>query len=113
MIMSFPAGGPTDIVGRLIGQKLTEAWGQNVLIGGEVESMVGTVLAAAPQRRVGKLRAIAIAGTKRTLALGDVPTFAESGLPGYDASSWNGSSVPAGTPRAIVEKLTTEIVKIM
>jgi tripartite-type tricarboxylate transporter receptor subunit TctC len=244
MIMSFPAGGPTDIVGRLIGQKLTEAWGQNVLIdnrpggggmigatlaakappdgytlylggvstlaigqfllrnppvdplrdfqpvshttrqplllmthpslpvrtvkdyialaqarpgqlnyassgpggsghlageffksithtnivhvpyrgmppaltdlvSGQVQSMFGTILASAPQIRIGKLRAIAITGPKRSSALEDVPTFGESGLPTYDASSWNGISVPAGTPRAIVDKLNVEIVKIM
>jgi tripartite-type tricarboxylate transporter receptor subunit TctC len=45
--------------------------------------------------------------------LHDVPTFAESGLPNYDASSWNGISVPTGTPRAIVDKLNAQIVKIM
>ena len=244
MIMSFPAGGPTDIVGRLIGQKLTEAWGQNVLIdnrpggggmigatlaakappdgytlylggvstmaigqfllknppidplrdfqpvshttrqplllmthpslpvktvkdfvalarakageinfassgpggsghlagelfksitktnivhvpyrgappalndlmSGQVQSMFGTILIAAPQARAGKIRAIAITGPSRSSALEEVPTFAESGLPSYDASSWNGISVPAGTPRAIVDRLNVEIVKIM
>jgi tripartite-type tricarboxylate transporter receptor subunit TctC len=83
------------------------------LMSGQVQSMFGTILAAAPQVRIGKIRAIAITGPKRTPALEDVPTFAESGLPGYDASSWNGISVPAGTPRAIVDKLNAEIVKIM
>jgi tripartite-type tricarboxylate transporter receptor subunit TctC len=244
MVMSFPAGGPTDIIGRLIGQKLTEGWGQNViidnrpggggmigatlaakappdgysiylggvssmaigfliaknppidplrdfqpvshttrqpillmthpslpaktvkdyialarsqpgqlnyassgpggsghlagelfkmetrvnivhvpyrgappaltdLIAGQVQSMFGTILASAPQIRVGKLRALAITGPKRSAALEEVPTFAESGLPNYDASSWNGIFVPAATPRAIVDKLNVEIVKIM
>ena len=75
--------------------------------------MFGTMLAAVPHVRTGKLRAIAVTGPQRSIALPDVPTFAESGLPGYDASSWNGISVPAGTPRAIVDRLGTEIVKIM
>lgn len=244
MIMSFPAGGPTDILGRLLGQKLTESWGQNVVIdnrpggggvigallavksppdgytmylggittlvlapmlhrnlpydpmrdflavsqttlsplvlmthpslpvktvkefislakaragqinyassgpggsghlagelfktvtqvdivhvpyrgappalidlmSGQVQSMFGTMLAAVPHIRSGKLRAIAVTGPTRSIAVPEVPTFAESGLPGYDASSWNGISVPAGTPRPIVEKLGGEIVKIM
>ncbi len=244
MIMSFPAGGPTDIVGRLIGQKLTDAWGQNVtidnrpggggmiggalaaksppdgytlylggistlaigpfvqktmqfdpirdfqpvsqtttqpvllmshptlpvktvkqfialakarpgqinyassgpggsghlagelfksmggidivhvpyrgappalidLMSGQVQSMFGTILASAPHIRAGKLRAIAITGPRRSDALPDTLTFAESGLPGYDASSWNGILVPTGTPKAIVDRLNAELVKIM
>ena len=244
LIMSFPAGGPTDIVGRLIGQKLTEAWGQNVVIdnrpggggmiggalaakspadgytlylagvstlaispfvqknmpfdpvrdfqpvsrttlqplllmthpslpvrtlkdfialakarpgqinyassgpggsghlagelfrsmtqtnlvhvpyrgappalidlmSGQVQTMFGTILASVPHVRSGKLRAIAITGPRRSTAIAEVPTFAESGLPAYDASSWNGIVVPIGTPRAIVDKVNAEIVKIM
>ncbi|HYC45197.1 MAG TPA: tripartite tricarboxylate transporter substrate binding protein [Burkholderiales bacterium] len=244
MIMSFPAGGPTDILGRLLGQKFTESWGQNVVIdnrpggggvigamlavksppdgytmylggittlvlapmlhkslpydpmrdfqpvsqttlsplllmthpslpaktvkdfvalakarpgqinyassgpggsghlagelfkgmtgvdvvhvpyrgappaltdlmAGQVQSMFGTMLAAVPHVRNGKIRAIAVTGPKRSIAVPDVPTFAEAGMPGYDASSWNGISVPAGTPRAVVEKLGAEIVRIM
>ncbi len=244
MVMPFPAGGPTDILGRLLGQKLTEAWGQNVVIdnrpggagmiggalaakspadgytlflgglttlalapfvqrnmpydpirdfqpvtqtttsplllmvhpslpvktvkeflalararpgeinyassgpggsghlagelfkmvtktnlvhvpyrgappaltdlmSGQVQVMFGTMLAAVPQVRVGKIRAIAVTGPRRSSAVPDVPTFAESGLLGYDASSWNGILVPAGTPRAIVDKLNAELVKIL
>jgi tripartite-type tricarboxylate transporter receptor subunit TctC len=244
LIMSFPAGGPTDIVGRLLGQKLTEAWGQNVVIdnrpggggmiggalaaksppdgytlylagistlaispfvqknmpfdpirdfqpvsrttlqplllmthpslpvktlrdfialarakpgqinyassgpggsghlagelfksmthtnlvhvpyrgappalidlmSGQVQTMFGTILASVPHVRSGKLHAIAITGPRRSAAIAEVPTFAESGLPGYDASSWNGIVVPAGTPRAIVDKLNLELVRIM
>lgn len=244
LIMSFPAGGPTDIVGRLIGQNLTEAWGQNVtidnrpggagmiggalaakspadgytlylggistlaiapfvqkkmpfdpirdfapvshttlqplllmthptlpaktlkefialakakpgqinyassgpggsghlagelfksmtrtnlvhvpyrgappaltdLMSGQVQTMFGTILASVPHIRVGKLHAVAITGPRRSNAITEVPTFAESGLPGYDASSWNGILVPAGTPKAIIDKLNAEIGKIM
>jgi tripartite-type tricarboxylate transporter receptor subunit TctC len=244
LIMSFPAGGPTDIVGRLIGQKLTEAWGQNVtidnrpggggmigatlaakspadgytlylggistlaispfvqknmpfdpirdfqpvtlttlqplllmthptlpvktlkefialararpgqinyassgpggsghlagelfksmtrtnlvhvpyrgappaltdLMSGQVQTMFGTILASVPHVRLGKLRAIAITGPQRSNAVAEVPTFAEAGLPGYDASSWNGILAPTGTPRTLVDKLNAEIVKIM
>jgi len=244
MVMPFPAGGPTDILGRLLGQKLTEAWGQNVvidnrpggagmigsvvaarsppdgytlflggistlavapfvqknmpydpirdfqpvtqttisplllmvhpslpvktvkafvalararpgeinyassgpggsghlagelfkmvtktnlvhvpyrgappaltdLIGGQVQVMFGTMLAAVPHVRAGKIRAVAVTGPRRSIAVPEVPTFAESGLSGYDASSWNGILVPTGTPRAIVDKLNAELVKIL
>lgn len=83
------------------------------LVAGQVQSMFGTMLAAVPVVRTGKIRAIAITGPKRSIALPDVVTFAEAGLPQYDASSWNGILVPAGTPRPIVDRLNTELVKII
>jgi tripartite-type tricarboxylate transporter receptor subunit TctC len=244
MVMPFPAGGPTDILGRLIGQRLTEAWGQNVVIdnrpggagmigavaavksppdgytlflggittlsiapfvhkdlpydplrdfipitqatiqpimlmahpslpvrtvkeyvalarakpgqinyatsgqggsghlagelfrshariniihvpyrgappaltdlmAGQVQSLFGTMLASVPSIRVGKIRGIAITGPQRSNAVPDVPTFAEAGYPAYEASSWNGILVPAGTPAAIVAKLNADIVKVL
>jgi tripartite-type tricarboxylate transporter receptor subunit TctC len=244
MVMPFPAGGPTDILGRLLGQKLTEAWGQNVVIdnrpggggmigaalaaksppdgytiflggittlvistflqknmpydpvrdfhpvtqatiqpillmvhpslpvktvkefitlararpgevnyassgpggsghlagelfrsitainivhvpyrgappaltdlmSGQVQVMFGTMLASVPQIRVGKIRAVALTGPKRSVALPEVPTFAEAALPTYDASSWNGILVPTGTPRPIIDRLHGELAKIL
>jgi tripartite-type tricarboxylate transporter receptor subunit TctC len=244
MIMPYPAGGPTDILGRLVGQKLTEAWGQNVVIdnrpggagmiganlaakapadgytlflggittlalapfvqknmqydpnrdfqpvsqttlsplllmvhpsmpvktvkefialakakpgelnyassgaggsghlagelfksvtktnlvhvpyrgappaltdlmSGQIQTMFGTMLASVPHIRSGKLRAIAVTGPRRSAAVPEVPTFAEGGLPSYDASSWNGILVPTGTPKPIIERLNAELVKIM
>jgi tripartite-type tricarboxylate transporter receptor subunit TctC len=83
------------------------------LMSGQVQSMFGTMLASVPQIRNGKLRALAVTGPQRSIAVPDVPTFAESGLANYDASSWNGILVPTGTPRAIVDKLGAEIGKIM
>ncbi len=83
------------------------------LAAGQVQSMFGTMLAAVPVVRNGRIRAIAITGPKRSIALPDVVTFAEAGLPQYDASSWNGILVPAGTPRPIVDKLNAELVKIL
>lgn len=85
----------------------------NDLIAGQVQVMFGTILAAAPHVRTGRIRAIAISGAQRTNALPEVPTFAQAGLPTYDASSWNGFLVPAGTPRAIVDRLNGELVRIM
>jgi tripartite-type tricarboxylate transporter receptor subunit TctC len=83
------------------------------LVAGQVQSMFGTMLAAVPVVRTGRIRAIAITGPKRSIALPDVVTFAEAGLPQYDASSWNGILVPAGTPRPIVDRLNAELVKII
>ena len=83
------------------------------LMAGQVQSMFGTLLSAVPQVRVGKIRAIAVTGPERSIAIPEVPTFGQSGLPSYDASSWNGISVPAGTPRPVVDKLAAEIIKIM
>jgi tripartite-type tricarboxylate transporter receptor subunit TctC len=85
----------------------------NDLISGQVQVMFGTMLAAVPHVRAGKVRAVAVTGPKRSAAVPDVPTFAEAGLAGYDASSWNGILVPAGTPRAIINKLNAVLVKIL
>jgi tripartite-type tricarboxylate transporter receptor subunit TctC len=75
--------------------------------------LFGTILITAPHVRSGRVRALAITGLQRSMALPEVLTFAEAGLPGYDASSWNGILVPAGTPRAIVERLNVELVRIL
>ena len=83
------------------------------LVAGQVQSMFGTMLATVPVVRNGKVRALAITGPKRSIALPDVPTFTEQGYPQYDASSWNGILVPAGTPRPIIDRLHTELVKII
>jgi tripartite-type tricarboxylate transporter receptor subunit TctC len=63
--------------------------------------------------KAGKIRALAVTGTRRLEAAPEVPTFAESGLPGFEAASWQGLMVPAGTPRAIVARLHREVVRIL
>ena len=85
----------------------------NELIAGQVQVLFGTILAAAPHVRSGRVRAVAITGPQRTNALPDVMTFAEAGIANYDASSWNGIAVPAGTSRAIVERLNTELTRVL
>ncbi len=85
----------------------------NDLLAGQVQSMFGAPLAVVPHIRSGKIRALAVTGQKRSLAVPDVPTFDEAGLPGYDASTWNGIMVPTGTPRAIIDRLHGEIAKIL
>jgi len=66
-----------------------------------------------PHVKAGKLRSLAVLGPARSTALPDVPTMAESGLPGFEVNNWAGLFAPAGTPAAVVGKLNAEIVRIM
>ena len=75
------------------------------LLGGEINAAVAFPMAALPHIRSGKLKALAVTGAKRSKALPDVPTVAESGVSGYEFSSWFGLAVPRGTPAAVVQKL--------
>jgi tripartite-type tricarboxylate transporter receptor subunit TctC len=81
----------------------------NDLIAGQVPLMFDTMLSAMPHVKAGKLRALAITGEKRSPAAPDVPTIAESGLPGYQAYAWNGLLAPAATPAAVVQRLSEEL----
>ena len=79
------------------------------LIGGQVQLMFDNLPSSLPFIRAGKLRALAVTSGARAAALPDLPTLAESGLPGFEASSWFGVLAPAGTPRDIVAKLNGAI----
>jgi tripartite-type tricarboxylate transporter receptor subunit TctC len=86
------------------------------VIGGQVDMMFDTTVVAAPHIQSGKLRAIAVTSPKRLPSLPDVPTVAESGIPGladYSVLSWQAIFVPAGTPAPIVDRLHGEIRKIL
>lgn len=83
------------------------------IIGGQVDMMFDAVTTMAEQARAGKVRAIATSGRQRSDVLPDVPTLAEAGLPGYEATIWLGLLAPAGTPRAIVDKLNQEVSRIV
>jgi tripartite-type tricarboxylate transporter receptor subunit TctC len=82
------------------------------LLAGRVQVMFNSAVSILPQVRSGKLRAIAMTAAKRSAAMPDLPTVAESGVPGYEAASWYGVLAPFGTPRPIVQKLNGEIVRI-
>ena len=82
------------------------------LIGGHTKVMFNNVPTAMPHIRSGKLRALGVGGAKRISVLPDVPTIAEAGVPGYEATNWWGILAPAGTPATIVERLHTEITAI-
>jgi tripartite-type tricarboxylate transporter receptor subunit TctC len=83
------------------------------LVGGQVLMFFDNITTSLPLAKAGKIRAIAVTTIKRSSVAPELPTIAESGLPGYDVSSWQGVFVPAGTPRPIVTKLHTEIVRII
>jgi len=83
------------------------------LISGETQMMFGSMTSTLPFVKSGRLRAIAVTGAKRSLAAPDVPTVAEAAFPGFEAITWYGLFVPAGTPPAIIARLNTEVVKIL
>jgi tripartite-type tricarboxylate transporter receptor subunit TctC len=83
------------------------------LIAGEVQLVVELVQTVQAQIQAGTLRAIAVTSPQRFPAVPDIPTFAESGLPGYDVTSWYGLSFPAGTPSGIVERTNTALRSLL
>jgi tripartite-type tricarboxylate transporter receptor subunit TctC len=82
------------------------------LISGEITWMFGNALPSVPLIRSGRVRALAVTGLKRTPALPDVPTVADT-LPGFEATSWYGVSVQGGTPRDVIAKLNQEINRVL
>jgi tripartite-type tricarboxylate transporter receptor subunit TctC len=81
------------------------------LMGGQVQVMFDNLPPSLPHIKAGKLRALAVTSAKRAPALPELPTIAEAGLPGFEASSWFGVLAPAGTPPAIIGRLNAEIAK--
>jgi len=67
----------------------------------------------APHAKAGRVQAIAVSGAKRSAALPNVPTIAEAGVPGYEASTWNGIVAPVGVPKSIIAKLNAELNKAL
>jgi len=84
----------------------------NDLIGGQVPVMFPNITTALQYVRSGQLRALAVTSLERTRLAPDIPTVAESGLPGFELDSWFGLMAPAGTPQAIVKKVQQDIAKI-
>ena len=81
------------------------------ILGGQVQMMFDAITTMAPNVRAGKLKALGTSGKVRSTVLPEVPTVSEAGVPGYEAVIWLGIMAPAGTPRAIVERLNTEITR--
>jgi tripartite-type tricarboxylate transporter receptor subunit TctC len=85
----------------------------NDLVGGQVEVMFDNLPSSIEQAKAGNLRALAVTSAERSPALPDVPTLAESGLPGFEASSWFALFAPKGTPADITSKLNAEVRKAL
>jgi tripartite-type tricarboxylate transporter receptor subunit TctC len=82
-------------------------------ISGQVQIMFATMPAAMPHVKSGKVRPIAVTTAKRSLAMPDLPTIAESGVQGYEAATWYGLLAPARTPKPVIDRLHGETVKIL
>jgi tripartite-type tricarboxylate transporter receptor subunit TctC len=82
-------------------------------LSGEVSLIFGGIAQSVPLIKAGRLRALAVSGTRRSHVMSEVPTVAESGLSGFEAGSWYGLLAPGATPRPIVERLNREVVRIV
>ena len=82
------------------------------LVGGSIQLMFDNMPSALPMAKEGKIRAVAQTSAKRSPSAPDVPTISESGLPGFDATSWFALFAPAGTPKDIVAKMHNDVVRI-
>jgi len=83
------------------------------LVGGHIQVMFNSAIVTVPHIVSGRVRALATTGTRRVAALPDVPTVAESGVPGYESSTWTAMGAPARTPRPIIERLNRELAAIL
>ena len=83
------------------------------LVGGQVQVMVSGMSAVMPHIKAGRLRPLAVTGARRSPAVPEVPTIAESGFPKFEATAWYGVLAPAGTAPAIVTRLNTEILRAL
>jgi tripartite-type tricarboxylate transporter receptor subunit TctC len=83
------------------------------LIGGNIPIVITVVPGAVPQVKAGRARLLAVTTAKRSALLPDVPTIAESGLPGFEANNWYGIVAPSKTPRPVIDRLNAELVKVL
>ncbi|GGH54413.1 MFS transporter [Comamonas phosphati] len=83
------------------------------VMGGQADLMFDTMLSSMPHVKAGKLKALAVTSSQRSPSAPDIPTVAESGLPGYESIAWNGLLAPAGTPKEVVERLNAELKKVL
>jgi tripartite-type tricarboxylate transporter receptor subunit TctC len=83
------------------------------LLAGDTQLMFDNLASSTPQLKAGKLRALAVTTARRTALMPELPTLAESGLPGFDIYTWWGFLAPAGTPKEIIAKWNSEVVRIL
>jgi tripartite-type tricarboxylate transporter receptor subunit TctC len=85
----------------------------NDVVGGQIQMLFSTLLQSDTQRKAGRVRALAVTTRKRSPGAPDLPTMQEAGVAGYEVAGWYGVLAPAKTPRPIIDKLNTEIVRIL
>jgi tripartite-type tricarboxylate transporter receptor subunit TctC len=83
------------------------------VMGGQIAVTIDNMPPYIPQVKAGKIRALAVSSAKRSSALPELPSIAEAGVPGYDSGAWFGLLAPAGTPKAVVDKLSAETARII
>ena len=83
------------------------------VIGGQIQMSLPTIPGGLPHAQSGRVRALGVTGARRSPAAPDIPTIAEAGVTGFEASNWYGLAVPTGTPRTIVTRLNQEIARIL
>ncbi|MET0962746.1 MAG: tripartite tricarboxylate transporter substrate binding protein [Noviherbaspirillum sp.] len=124
--LNFSSGG-TGTSNHLAGEMLKSMTGINMvhvpykgtpaayndLLAGQVSLMFDNIVAVMPHIKSGSLKPIAVTSANRVPSLPEVPTVSESGVPGFDAVSWIGALVPAGTPRDIISKINTDMVAVL
>ena len=114
-------GGAPHLAGVALAQAVGARWeyvpykgGSQAItdtVGGQTQVMMNGMLATYPHVQSGKLKLLAVSKRSRMPLIGDVPTIAEQGAPGFESGSWQGMLVPKGTPEAIVQKLNAELVR--
>jgi len=117
------SGGPTHMAAEMLKSMAGigivhvpykgNAAGLNALIAGESQMMFSNLLTGMPHVRTGRLNVLAISSAKRSPQAPDLPTVAESGVPGYDITPWYGLLAPAGTPRPVIMKIHREVVRLI
>ena len=83
------------------------------MLGGEIDALFDNIPNVLPQLKAGKMRAIAVTGLQRSVLFPSVPTVAEAGVPGYEVNVWFGMQLPAGTPKALVDRMNADITRIL
>ena len=122
-VVPYPPGGGTDVIARIVQEPMSQALGQQIIIdnrGGAGGSIGTDAVAKSPADgytvlfiKAGKLRALAVSTTKRSVIFPVVPTMAESGFKDFEVDSWYAMFVPAGTPKPIIDTLYNAVVKVL
>src|SRR5262249_35988566 len=134
IIVPFVRGGATDVIARVMGNRLSQAWGQQVVVenrggGGAHVGAQGaaqsdpdgytlyipsvphaTNRASLPQVKNGAVRGLAVTAAKRVAAATELPTIAEAGVPGFDVSTWFALFVPAKTPHDLIGRINADAI---